>query len=259
MINHFRTLLLNQNSSSTPGANYPGEEYVPSNYPKKTLLGSLFTVYGLIFGVNPDRAMLNHRLRELTDIVHTNELEEFVLDFDPRVTYWPPSNNSIFNTIIKPPVITNVSGTKALYLNVSNPIVAGDVIYYSYLLDVTDGSHITIQSVAPAAPLVTLSYTITSGLSNLLQLPGSNISFQFQSGVGSQWTAAWLAQPNRKLGEVYADLIAGLTTDIANDLFDTNLTNMQTFKNIWEQSPYPPYRIGAVVLALATQINTLVN
>lgn len=259
MINQLRTLLLNQPANTIQVPSYPGEEYVPSTYAPKTLTGALATVSKLLFGVAPDRALLNLRLRQLLGIIHTTELAEYVYALDPRVTYWPPQNNSLFTLLDSPPAIVHVSGTKDLYVvGSSPPFTAEEQLYFSYLIEVVDGANVEITPLVAPVPIVTSPYVITAGLSNVIAFPGSDLSFRFQAGVGSIWTVTWLAYPIKSMAALYNDLKLDLTADLVAELFGVHPSEpMVTFKNLWLYDPYPPYQMAAVTMALGYQTNNL--
>lgn len=92
MINHARTLLLNQ-----PGKNYMpgtlGEEYTPPDYTPVNVPSYIALPRKILFGSNPDKVFLNFRAAELMGLVHATELSEFVYAFDPRETY--TANNGV--------------------------------------------------------------------------------------------------------------------------------------------------------------------
>lgn len=96
MINHGRTLLLNQ-SGRTYQPQYLGEEYIPPLYGEIDLPSYLRTARRLIFGADPERVFLNFRTRELLHTIHETGLAEYLYDLDPRVTYWPEQNPVFFN------------------------------------------------------------------------------------------------------------------------------------------------------------------
>ena len=261
MINQLRTLLLNQPSGAIPPISYPGEEYVPTGYSPPVLTDALATIHSLLFGRTPDRALLNLRLRQLLGIIHTSELAEFVYALDPRVTYWPDTNESLYTFFASGPIITVIAGTSTLYLagNAFTP-TNNEKLYYNYLIDVTDGSHVAVVDQTISGPLVVYGYTITAGLSSLVPLPNTTVQFQFQTGVGAQWNVSWLTYPPMTLADVYNDLRQGLTADLATALFGADPTEpMLTFQNLWFENPYPPYQLGAVALALGYAINNLVT
>lgn len=251
MINQLRTLLLNQPANTIALPSYPGEEFVPSDYAPRTLTGGLATVHSLLFGIAPDRAMFNMRLRQLLGIIHSTDLSEFVYALDPRVTYWPPNNESLYSMLSNVPTIVTIVGTSTLYLSGStSPFTDSDKLYYSYMIEVIDGSNVTIADLTTSRPLTTETYVITAGLSNLLALPGTDIQFQFQTGVGAKWTVTWLAYPAENLPELFSNLRLGLTSDLTDQLFGVApLEPFLTFKNLWFENPYPPYQLSGVTLA----------
>jgi hypothetical protein len=89
MINHIRTLLLNRDGDHGYGYDYPGEEFVLPTFRAKTVPTFLKGALRSLFGSNPDRLYLNYRMRQIASLLHSTELEEFVVLPDSRVTYWP--------------------------------------------------------------------------------------------------------------------------------------------------------------------------
>lgn len=261
MINQLRTLLLNQPATAIPLSNYPGEEFVPADYMPRTLPDGLATVHKLLFGITPDRAMLNMRLRQLLGLIHSTELVEFVYALDTRVTYWPPKNDSLFSRLDNVPMITNIVGTKTLYITGSpTPFTNGNKLYYSFIIEVINGTDVTIQSLTDAIPIITANYTVSSGLSSLVSLPNTDLQFRFQAGVGSKWKVEWLTYPAQNLADLYNNVRLGLTSDLAAVLFGVDPEEpMLTFRNLWVENPYPPYQLSAVALALGYQTNILVT
>ncbi len=108
MINHVRNLLMNVSSSSQ--SDLPGEEYVPVDFRPRLLTPTAAAARRILFGSSPDRLYLNYRLREYMTLLHTTELAEFVTDLDPRVTYWPLRDTTIFADTFKNQV-TLISGS----------------------------------------------------------------------------------------------------------------------------------------------------
>ena len=259
MINHLRTVLLNSSSSAAFPPNYPGEEYVPPTYTPKTLSGNLAAVCRLLFGLSPDRAMLNYRLRELLAILHSCELAEYVYQLDPRVTYLPQASD-IVDSAITGPVVTNLIGTQSMYLLGQLPPQSNDTLYFDFTVTVINGAQVSIINTNLTAPATIAPYVITSGLSNIISFPNTDVGFQFQAGVGASWRIVWLAQPQRTLGVTYNNLLSGLTTDLQDELF--GLMPEQPYlswKNLWLENPYMSYQLGGVTLALGYRINDLLR
>lgn len=260
MINHLRTLLLNRSGSDQPGVPYPGEEFVPAEYNAKTLPTYLKTVHQLVFGINPDRAQLNWRLRELLAILHTTPMEAAVLALDPRVTYIP-FTGILFTELISGTTIKPQGGTTALLY----PLVAqddtDDQIYYRWRIRVLNATDVSIQVLSnpvliPSA--VTLNYTVSGGISSIVPLPSSPHSVRFQPTVGADWILTILQEPARKLFDVYTNAKQGLLNDTSVELFG-NVEPYLSFKNLWELSPLPSWQLCGLVLALGYRTNELVG
>lgn len=259
MINALRTLLLNQPGSNSTGFSYPGEEFVPPTYGAKPLTTDLFTVYQLIFGINPDRAQLNWRLRELLAILHTTPMVEAVLDLDPRVTYLP-FNDSLFTQVTEGPVIQpQGSTTDMLYPTIVENVT--NQIYYSWMITVLDSTHVQIQVLINPGNVpspVTETYTTSNGLSSIVPLPGSPHSIQFQPTSDDQWLLTVLQTPAIGLIDVYNNAKRGVTQDLSNELFGLPLVEpYQSFQNLWQLHPFPSWQLCGLVLALGYRINEL--
>ena len=109
MINHARTLLLNQARRRTHYSD-DGYEYVPPEFKPVDLTPTLALVRQLLFGATPDNYFLNYRCRELLSYIHTTDLAEYVYQFDPRVTYWPETGKPFFAPTSKRVAITQTYG-----------------------------------------------------------------------------------------------------------------------------------------------------
>lgn len=109
MINHARTLLLNQARRKTHYSDI-GYEYVPPEFRPVSLPSTLQLVRQLLFGATPDNYFLNYRCRELLSYVHATELASHVYSFDPRVTYWPETHKPFFEPTSKRVVINQTYG-----------------------------------------------------------------------------------------------------------------------------------------------------
>lgn len=259
MINALRTLLLNRSGSDQPGFSYPGEEFVPLGYGAKMLPVALKTVHQLIFGVSPDRAQLNWRLRELLPILHNTPMVEALLDLDPRVTYLPFTNDLYERMIAGPVVLPQGATTELLYPLITD--VVSDQIYYSWNITVVDGSHVSIQVISDPLhipPLITETYTVSGGISSVVPLGTSPHSFRFQPTIGNQWLLTVLRPPAYGLMDVYDNAKKGLLSDTADALFGVEpVEPYRSFKNLWEQSPFPAWQLCGLALALGYRINEL--
>lgn len=120
MINHARTLLLNQPRQRMHPTDV-GHAYVPPAFQSIKLPPPLLAIRNILFGATPDNYFLNYRVRELLTYIHQTELAEFVYQFDPRVTYWPETSTPFFESSSKRVTITQTYGAP------SRLTIAGDL------------------------------------------------------------------------------------------------------------------------------------
>lgn len=255
MINHLRTLLLNIDGSNNPGEDYPGEQYVPEDFVSRSMNIQLKTIHRFLFGINPDRAMLNLRLQEYLTCIHASGLESFVTAFDPRITYFP-FKRSLFSWFARGIRAKQLAAMdQSIYLlGDLNVIQSVNRLYRQWEVSVIDGSTVRLTECSPdskTTTTTTASYSITDGLSSAIQLGDSSVSFKFDEGVGNRWLIDVLAKPARSICQVVDDLDTGLTTSLNNLLFD----GLPELKTIWTQSDRLPERIASVVLALGYKLN----
>lgn len=110
MINHARTLLLNQSS----GNSSKFEEYISSNFiPTNELPEYILAIRNCLFGHKPTRSAKNLRIRQLLSIVHSGRYDEYLRSFDSRITYlpWKCDNAEGIKLPSLPDSINNVSKT----------------------------------------------------------------------------------------------------------------------------------------------------
>lgn len=134
MINHVRTLLLNQHPD-TAGPTDTGYEYIPNVFKPLRLPTALETVRKILFGNRPDNYFRNFRVREILSYMHQTELDVFTRQFDPRITYWPQTQNPFYGAA-KQVFVEQISGPPKR-LNVSGTLFAGNAVgqaEYDYLL-----------------------------------------------------------------------------------------------------------------------------
>ena len=111
MFNHARTLLLNISGSNNPGSSYLGEELVPADYAAITLPSYIENVRRSLFGADPDRAMLNYRIRQLLTLIAGTDLQEYITDLDSRITYTLGKDKTLAEHEMWSPVLSQYGGT----------------------------------------------------------------------------------------------------------------------------------------------------
>jgi hypothetical protein len=98
-----------------------------------------------------------------------------------------------------------------------------------------------------------------TGLGTPFDLPGSGLNGRFHEGVppGTAWVVTCLARPAADLGGVVAALEA-IGEDAMLALFGVAPAEpYRTWKALWYSAAPLPYRLGAVLLALAARTDEL--
>lgn len=259
MVNHFRTMLLNVSGASAPGADYPGEQYVPPLFQAKRLPQPLAAARRLLVGTAPDRATLNWRLQEILSIIHGCGLEDYVTALDPRVTYWPFNTSLLEKVLVGATALKRSGGdTQSLYFVGSNRAGAStDRIYFQWLLEVISDAQVRITSAfSTSSELV--DYTVSGGLSSIIPLPGSELRVRFGEGVGAAWNISILVPPRLTLNNLLRDADSGLDQASLDYLFPTDSAEpYKSFENLYLYHDQAPYRLAGLALAVGYRIHEL--
>lgn len=267
MINHVRSLLMNVSSSSR--ADLPGEEYVPADFRPRLLSTATAAARRILFGSSPDRLYLNYRLREYMTLLHTTELAEFVTDLDPRVTYWPLRDTDIFADTFRNQVslVTGSTAATLVVLGDETPNHVLGQLRHEFRITVSAPETVQIERLTLPTATESVGVPTTNGLTTAIALPGSSVSFRIQTGdsdndltdlVGTTWLLETRARPSQGLDTVLSRLQTGLGPVSLLELFGLGQTEPQkTWLNLWQTSPYLPYKLGALLLGVAYRMNAL--
>jgi hypothetical protein len=195
-------------------------------------------------------------------ILHASQLAEYVYALDPRVTYLPFKDDLLYLAAEGASFAQLVnSGQTLTWASSIYPAQYGNRILLQYGLTVTSNSQVEITYYSNSSGTVTTvpqSYSVNSGLSSPVALPGSSLAVQFTAGTGSVWNIQALARPTVGIPEVLAECLASLTSQQLNAVFNNSATSqIPTFQNLWEQEDQLPYRLGGLIIALAYSINNL--
>jgi hypothetical protein len=258
MVNHVRTLLLNRPASAVT----PMGEYVPPSFRTVALPSYLQQARGLLFGPRPDATMLDYRLRQYMALLHSTELVEFVTAPDPRITY-TPGDRTMADFSFAPAVLP-VGHDNLLYIVGDPPIATDGGMVYSWQVKVLlAGRPAPVAAVTQRSPVQgyvehAISYTET--LSNEFPLDGSPLLARFGStGIvdGTTWIVTCLAPPAEDPGQVAATFRAVGGT-ILGQLFGGAIAEPYiTGYSLWDSVQPLPYRLGAVLLAVATRTDEI--
>lgn len=265
MINHARTLLLNISGSTAAGYPYPGEEVVPQEFVALSLPQSLVVVRNLLLGTDPDRAMLNYRLRQLLTLVHASELGDYLTKLDSRITYWPSTKRDLFDAGTFGTTISQLAGSTTWALSpvrTTQSDTSTNRLLDQWKVEVTSATSATLTHLLPGNEIVTTTY-INSGIAQQLTLPGSSLNIMIGQGVlGSgnwpTWQVQHLSKPQFSLSDIYVLLKqAESQLDV---LFTGNSEPYATCRQLWNMTAGPiAYKLGAIVVALSYRLNEVFN
>lgn len=276
MINHIRTLLLNEDGSNKPGANYPLEEYVPPDFQAVKLSFELKKVWCVLFGLSPDRAYKNWRLHQLLRAAEVSSLFKECLKFDPRNTTFGLNDKTVDGNYGKL-TITNVANKLiSVYVQQGTTLqtASGDssedvkaflagslssddnkgVCYGLYSLK-TNNTQITSTNLANGS---FTQFTQAGSSVNGYRPPVKYISeldanIYLSSDSVGEWYVEYVSRPAIDLGTVLANLKNLADVDL-NYLFAGELPEYKKFKDYWYRGTDLVDRVTAVALALAYKI-----
>lgn len=256
MINHIRSLLLNQTGSDNTDLRFPGEVFTPPDFKERQLPLSLTTALRQLFGQAPDRLYRNYRAYQLMQLLHTTELDEHMRLPDSRITYWPPRFSAFFDGVFTQAVET-IAGDAQIYLTGSLP--ADDQVglsQYSWRIEVLNPGEAHVERLYPSYYTSTYAYDVNNGLSEPLRLlSNSNFAVQFRDVPGSVWKVSGNARPQEDIGERLLRFGHCITDELLLQIFSRREEPITTYKNLWEEHHLLAYKYGGLLLGLAYFIN----
>jgi hypothetical protein len=255
-----------------------GDQYIPPAYKALVLPTELQRIRTILFGARPDRVMYNYRAQQLLAMLAATELGGFVTDLDPRITY-DVRDDSFFSS---QNFGARVSPTDKVWVtgDLGTSDVSG-ICVRAWQLAATSDTQLLVKEILPRRAQVTLNYTLTDWLSNLLALPDSSLFFRFQNDIepvewydlafsawdGLDWTQlgggpmanySWAVQavtrPRFSLGDLESSLRQIGEPNILT-LFGVGSPRATqepwlTFYNLWLRHPEVQYALGGLVLGL---------
>jgi hypothetical protein len=258
VINHARTLLLNVASDSIPRL---GDELIPPDFQPVDLPWSIAELRRTLFGEVPDRLMLNYRSRQLLSLIHACELEEFVYALDPRVTYDLTQSPFADDGLYRPAYVSQeIPGgvTAPLFFvgTTAAPDATGRMLNE---WDVTVDTATVDVSLRRPRMFSSSPYSITAGMSSIIGLTGSTLSFRFGSvsfgpGLGPRFVVTKLTRPtvdlSLLLGRIRSTNLRACETLFGSGQPWGSTEPYLTFRRLFDNHFALPYRLGAVVLAM---------
>lgn len=217
-----------------------------------------------LFGTDPDQAMLNYRGAQFMELLHSTELEEYVLALDSRITYRGDNAIQLADDTWFTPVVTAATDALVNGLSLLGTPTAPDSFgrsYFRFQLDVVSPNTIGIRQVIPATGLYNIEdLSLTSGISPIYDLPGTGYRFRVNTtDSGAAWRVSFYLRPQWSLGTIVENLhLVG--EPVLLQLFGTGSAEpWATFRNLWERHDELGYSLGGLLLAMIYRTEEIRN
>ncbi len=262
MVNHFRTLLLNEP--------YLGDntEHIPANFTPVRLSAPLDRFYSLLFPSNASRFYKSFLIHNYLSLIDAAGLNEFVTKVDPRITYDISSNREFFKfTRNTNPVISD-NNYELIVSGEFKPSVKGADFYEAILISqVSNTSTVNVfskvnksyflqnQAISFPTPISEVALT---GASSTINIGSTGLSFQviayqsFTATGNKTWEFIAEAPYKFDFGALYENLQSRY--DIVDDMLAIPCDKDSSPENIWKQHYNPVYKIAGLLIAFVNRI-----
>jgi hypothetical protein len=277
MVNHLRTLLLNENGSNRPGYSYPLEEYVASDFVVSKMPFECQKIWNILFGMSPDRAYRNWRLYQIAQFAEASDLKKYWYKFDNRITYLDRQAYDESKVFGKVNVTKASTGAVIDFVDSANGIVVDPVqlqtdsesvgMFLSgklisdeskgrckntWKIDLTSSTSLQVTNLTTnVSDYYTLSFS--NNLSSSVPLPGTGLTVQFRPVTSETWSLDTTAKPSTDVGTVLANLKSIGDLEIGY-IFSGDYPEYATFSEYWHKNENLAERISAVALGLAYKL-----
>lgn len=252
MINHLRTLLLNQDGTPAVDPTTPGEEYVSPRFRAVPLARPLLPLRALLFGTNPDRLFLNARLRQYLTVLHVCGMDQAE---DSRLSYPGSGGETLYDAVAAGPTSQQTAGSAGAWIQLvlSNFARAENRLDRRWRLSVTSGSDAYLEWTPDDGQVhrETLPYATSGGTGSLL-LPDMPVTVFFAPETGNAWTIRLVARPRVDLATIVQEAPRLACNGPARSLlFDPE----PDLARIADNHPVLLNRLAAVLRALALWVD----
>ena len=248
---------MNIDGANNPGPTFFGEEAVPADFRELVYPSFINAIRAQLFGSNPDRSMFNYRLWQLMRFLHsTEDLAQYVTDFDPRVTYVDSLRTDLFDPESFTPVITQAAGALATLHEQAGPAPPDLVgrVFHQYVVEILSSSTVRVRQETTPRKESIVNYTFANGLSSRIDLFDSGYGVLLGTdSAGTSWKFEVRNRPTFDLGSIAAS-ISMIGRTVFLELFGLAPEEpFRTFKNLWETNEETVFRLGGLLLALITR------
>jgi len=256
VINHSRTLLLNESPAGRPDVGTYGEEYIPDGFQPQQLPGFLSIIREHLLGTFGDPLYQNYRIAQYMSILQANIYSVLAVILpDSRITYEPGSG--LFEWPFG--ITSSEINTLGMGMQVIGLPKASDTIgrsKFSWVLTTLSGSKVQTDDVIGK---VTEEHdlTVADTLTNVFPMRAKGGSMEGRitapTGLvsdGAIWTVEATARPETTLGAIMTSS-GQLGEDTLTQLF-TGVP--ESFKNLWGVGESLVDRFGGFLGAVIWQL-----
>jgi len=251
---------MNQGLDGKP-ADGPGEEFIDPDFQPKLWPQGLKRAMVQLLGSKPDRLYSNYRMQQVMQMLHSTELEEYVYTLNNRVTYLPISSTQFFDEVFGQLQEQYAGNPIELVIDGFHKADEGvGITTLQWSLTVLNASQIRVNRLAPNALLDNVvNYTSSHGLSDYIELPGSDLVFKFPTDLadGAEWIVTSKARPEQDIGLRLTKLISVTDDETQTAVFQPRNEPILTLQNSFRDNDLLPYKAGGLLLAFALYMNTL--
>lgn len=248
MLNHARTLLMNVNGS-VPMTEFPGEEIVDPGFAALTLPTYLTTVRSLLFGINPDRYMLNYRCNQLLKVAHATPLNEYLMAFDTRITYGNQDTSLVDVGVFSPKVIqlSKLADVNLYAYGVGAPPDGTGRMHHRARVTTTTTTTGEIARLTPPIQNLLFDFLPTTQL----DLLGTGLTIRLNQAVsGQDWLVDVLVRPTRDISTI-VESVTRVGEPVLLSLFGFDHSEpLQTFRELWFRKQELPLKLAALLCAI---------
>lgn len=246
MINHGRTLILNDAAGNRPALGTLGEEYVPTEFTPLLYSTELQDVRRVLIGSIGDPLYQNYRLAQLMAIAHGNQYaRQYILELDSRYTYQPFEDT--FIDLLTGIVVTPLDPGYMTLIAGGTPTADDSMgrAMYQWQVQTAAGPMLSIRDSAGNRWADT-PITITGEDSSQLTMEnGVTLQLHVPTGawkVDASWIVSSTARPTKDLSYVLA-AAGAIVRSVATVMTDVPVS----FKNLWTKGVSEVDRLGGLI------------
>ena len=275
MINHFRSLLLNETASTLVAPNTAHSLHIDPSFNKLTLPADVALVYGLLFPNSNVESKL-YLVDAYLALLKATGLDQAALELDSRITYTLEDSSSLFNTKRFSVGIPSASYAAAKWLRVANfnlnllPLDY-DVNITLTIAQLTNTTNVQVTRGATiwrASTALVFTDDVSAPISVYNPADVNNKAFDFSLKYTGGATTfvnssakSWTVRLSLPFNLIWSDRAINLQKNINTVTQVINsypgFPSSTSYDNMWNQHFNSNYRLAGLVVALMYRMNKL--